>query len=362
MLKKYMALAFIAVLLVAGCGKADKQKADAKKTQGEERVINVQAKQVEKKKLKPYIETIGTLNPNDVVNLSSEADGVLKVIHVDEGSIVKKGDLLAELDDTDYKLDLRRNDAALKQTEITVANLRAEYQRKMALYNGHLVTDQQIEDISTRLSIAESEIEKAKVAIAISKQRLSKTKIYAPIGGNIKERKVSAGDFVRTGMLVFVIIQNDTLKLDFTVTEKDIGRIVKGQEVAFKVDPFPGKVFHGRVNIVYPNLDDRARTLAVEALVDNSKGSLKPGLFANILLYTGSPRDTLAVPVIALMYDSDKVKVYVVEGERVKERFVKTGNKHDELMEITEGLKATDIVVFAGQQNLSEGTKVNVAR
>jgi len=122
--------------------------------------------------------------------------------------------------------------------------------------------------------------------------------------------------------------------------------------------------FKGRLSIIYPGLDERTRSLQAEALINNSGGLLKPGLFARVIIYTGDTREANVVPVNALLYEGDKVKVFAIEEDRAKERYVKVGNKYGGVMEIIEGIKAGEKLVIAGQQNLSEGVKVrvNVAR
>jgi len=100
----------------------------------------------------------------------------------------------------------------------------------------------------------------------------------------------------------------------------------------------------------------------VEALIPNGQDELKPGLFAKVRLYTGDEQDTVLVPVTSLLYEGDRVRLYVIEGTTARERAVKLGNKYGEFMEISSGLKAGEMVVVAGQQNLSEGAKVSVEK
>jgi len=327
-----------------------------------EKVVNVRIQAAEKRALRQFIETTGTLNPNEEVLVSAETDGILKEVKVDEGAAVSKGMPMAALDDTDYLLEVQKAEAALKQAEATLANTRLEYQRKEKIFKEQLVTQQQFDDVTTRLSLTEADAEKAKAALSLAKQRLAKTKIYSPIGGAVKEKRVSAGDYVRNGSNLFVIIQNNPLKLAFTVNEKDSGRLARGQEVLFTVDAFPGREFKGKLSIIYPNLEEKTRTLQAEASVPNPEGLLKPGLFAHLQLYTGADKDTIVVPAISLLYEGDITKIFVVEGAQAKERLVKSGQKYGEFVEIIDGAKEGEQVVVVGQQNLAEGVKVNVAR
>lgn len=368
-------LASCCLLSLAACAK-NESKAIAEKK------INVQVWAAENKKLRASVDTIGTLNPNDEVTVSAELDGVLKDIRVEEGTPVSKGSMLAAIDDTDYSLEVKRAEAALRQAEATFENTKLEHQRKEALLKEELITKQMFDDISTRLDISGAEADRARSALLLSKQKLTKTKIYAPLSGFIKEKKVSVGDYARNGVQLFKIIQNNPLKLNFTINEKDAGRIKTGQDINLKVDSFPDKDFSGKVSVVYPHLDDRTRTLQVQALVPNNNGVLKPGLFANVTLYTGPPKDTLLIPVTALLYEGEKVRVFVAAEGIAKEKVVKIGQKYTikteagiqkpedgmqrsevrEYTEILEGIKEGEKVITVGQQNLSDGVKVNVAR
>lgn len=356
------------LLFFTGCAKNETKAVADKK-------VNVQVYAAEKKQLRPSVETIGSLNANDEVIVSSEVDGIIKNIMTNEGTPVSKGTLLALIDDMDYSLDLSRSEAGLKQAEAGFENTRLEYKRKEALYKEELITQQQFEDVSARLAISGAEVERAKSTLLLARQRLSKTKIYSPISGIVNEKKAAAGDYARNGTPLFKVIQTNPLKLDFTVTEKDAGRIKAGQEVVFTVDAYPEREFNGKVSIVYPSLDEKTRTLKIEALAPNAAGALKPGLFTKVMLFTGAPRDTIVIPVTSLLYEGEKVRVFIAEGDTAKERLVRIGQKYSvksaggsqqpvvkEYTEIIEGLREGDRVITVGQQNLSDGVKVNVAR
>jgi membrane fusion protein (multidrug efflux system) len=340
-------------LFVAGCKKKE-AKGEPVKT------INVQLEAAQKRSLRPYIEAIGTLDPSEEVTISAEIEGVVREVRVSEGSAVSKGMVLAVIDDIDLSLEQKRAQAALKQVQATLANTEVEYKRKEALVKEELVTKQAFEDVATRLALADAEVDRAKAALSLANQKLAKTKLYAPLPCFVKEKRISPGDFVKNGTPLFVVIQSNPIKLHFTVPERDVGKIRVRQEVTLKVQAFPDRDFKGTVNIIYPNLEEKTRTLKVEALVPNGDGLLKPGLFAKVILYTGEAKDMVVAPITSLLYEAEKVRLFVVEGDQAKERPVKLGNKYGEVVEITEGLSEGDKVVTAGQQNLSEGARVRV--
>jgi RND family efflux transporter MFP subunit len=345
---------FFAVFIVGGCEKKEVLPP-------EERRINVSVQAAEKKSITPFIEAIGTLNPYEEVIISAEVEGILREVRVDEGSSVSKGMVLSVIEDTNYRLEVKKAEAILRQAEAALKNTVLEHTRKETLYNEQLVTRQRFDDVTARLSIAEAELERAKAALSMANQRLSKTIIHSPLSGVLKEKKASAGDYVRSGTNVFVIIREDPLKLNFTVPERDIGKIKTGQNIILNVAAFPERDFRGKVSVIHPSIDEKTRTLQIEALIPNP-GLLKPGMFANVTLYTGLPKDIVVVPITSLLYEGELIKVFVVENDRAHERIVKVGQRYGEFTEIMDGIGAGEMVVIRGQHNLFEGVKVNVAR
>jgi membrane fusion protein, multidrug efflux system len=327
-----------------------------------ERLVNVRVWPAEIKRVQPYLETTGTLKADEEVIVSSEVDGIVRKLLVEQGTAVGMGTLLAEINETDYRLDWKRSDAALKQAQASLENSKAEYKRKESLFKEELITKQQFDDISTRVALAEAELERVKATLAISREKLVRTKIYSPLVGAVKEKKVSVGDYVRNGTPLLQLIKINPLKLSFTISEKDVADLKIGQEVVFTVDAFPGKPFKGKVRLLYPNVEERTRTLQAEAIVPNANHLLKPGYFTRVQIFTQAAQDSVVVPITSLLYDGATIRIFVVHDNKAQERIVKKGNKYGEYMEILEGLKEKEQVVVVGQNNLSEGVKVHVAR
>lgn len=350
-----IAVAVSALCFTGGCAKK-KEQAKA------EKINNVKVWTTEKRSVRPYIDTIGNISPNEEVTVSSEVDGILKSIPVDEGTPVAKGTVLARISDTDYRLLVSNAQAALKQAEAALANLKIEFNRKEALLKEELVTRQQFDDVSTRLTVAAQDFDRAKVALSLAEEKLSKATISSPMKGIIQEKKVTSGDFIRASMPILSIVQIDPLKLSFTITEKDVGAIKTGQEVTFTVDPFPTKEFIGKLSIIYPSLDERTRTLKAEAVVQNSDMTLKPGFFAKVRIFTGAAKEAVVIPVTSILYEGSKVRVFLREGDTAKEKFLKVGGKYGDMIEVIEGLNGGESLIVIGQNNLADGVKINVVK
>lgn len=355
---KWMFLVLISAIslsfFLVSCGKEKKVEA--------ENLINVEVVPAETKTIQNYIATTGTLNADEEVTVSSEVDGIVKIIRAREGFPVAAGAVMAEINAVDYLLDTKRSEAALKQAEANLNNVKAEYQRKESLFKEELITKQQFDDLSMRVALAEADVSRAKAALETSRERLARTRIFAPMSGLVKERRISVGDYVRNSSPLFQLIKVDSLKLNFTVGEKDTAALKTGQKVIFTVDSFPERTFEGSVSMLYPHVEERTRTLQAEALVPNKGYLLKPGLFARVTIQTDAPRDALVAPSNALLYDGNIIRVFIAEGDIARERVVKVGIPYGESVEIVEGLKAGEQIVVVGQSNLTEGVKLNVAR
>ncbi|MFO7569058.1 MAG: efflux RND transporter periplasmic adaptor subunit, partial [Smithellaceae bacterium] len=162
-----------------------------------ERLVNVRVWPAEIRRVQPYLETTGTLRADREVIVSAEVDGTVERIRVEEGDVVSAGALLAEIRDTDYRLDWVRAKAAFQQAQASLSNTQAEHGRKTTLFEEGLMTRQLFDDVSTRMALSEAELERADATLAIARERLARTKIYSPLAGSVKEKKVTVGGYVR---------------------------------------------------------------------------------------------------------------------------------------------------------------------
>ena len=343
------------VLLGAGC---TKKKEEAKA----EKIINIKVITTQKMPVRPYVEAVGTLEPWDEVIISPEVDGIIKEIPVEEGFPVTKGMFLLKINDIDYRLGVQTAEAALGQAQAGLNNAKIMFDRMEALYKQSGVSKQDFDNASTRLDVSVQDVERAKAALSLAKERLSRVILRSPINGMIKQKAVTTGMFVKTGMPLLNLIQIDPLFLTFSVTEKDVGTLKRGQDVVFSVDAFPNREFKGKVDIIYPNVDEHSRMLKVEALIPNRSLELKPGFFSRVMVYTGAQKEAVLIPITSILYEGTKVRVFLNENNKARERYLKLGRKYGEMMEITEGLQAGEKLVVVGQNTLTDGVNVRVVK
>jgi membrane fusion protein, multidrug efflux system len=343
------------VFLGAGCT-TKKEEAKA------EKIINIKVITTQKKTVRPYIEATGNLQPWDEAIISPEVDGMLQEIPVEEGFPVTKGMVLAKINDIDYRLAVQTAEAALGQAQANLSNAKVMFNRMDALYKQSGVSKQEFDNASTRLDLAAQDFERAKAALALAKERLSRVFIRSPLNGWVKLKGVTTGMLAKTGNPIMSVIQTDPLFCTFSVTDKEFGALKAGQDVVFSVDAFPGREFKGKVDIIYPNVDEHSRMLKVEALIPNKSLELKPGLFARVTVYTGAPKEAVLIPITSILYEGTKARIFLNENSKARERYLTLGKKYGEMMEIAEGLQAGEQLVVVGQNTLTEGVNVRVVK
>ena len=184
-----------------------------------------------------------------------------------------------------------------------------------------------------------------------TRQISADTPIYSPIGGTVVQRKIGPGQFISSGATdpVFVVGDLSTVWLTAFVRESEAADVRLGQEIDFTVLALPGRNFKARIDYVAAAIDPSTRRLLVRATIDNKDGLLKPEMFANVTIYAGEDRASVAVPKQALIYEGEHVRLWVAHDDKSLElRQIQTGLTNGDFVEARTNLKAGEKVVTKG--------------
>lgn len=293
------------------------------------------------------IHTVGSLQSDESVLISSEIAGRIAEISFAEGQHVETGDALVRLN------------SALTQAEIDDVRARlalaeANHRRTSQLARGGNATQRANDE-------AVAELATARAALALVEARFSKLSIRAPFSGVLGVRKVSVGAYLNPGVEIVNLEKIDTLKVDFKVPETYLARVRVGQPVELSVDALPGRQFSGTIYAIDPQVDVNGRALRIRARLPNPELALRPGLFARIAIKSTQERETVFVPEEAIVPRGEATFVYRVDDGRALETRVTLGARLAGEVEVREGLEAGAVVVTAGQHRLSDGAVVEVA-
>jgi membrane fusion protein, multidrug efflux system len=289
------------------------------------------------------IETTGTLRANEEVQLVGEANGRITQVLFDEGSVVRKGQLLVKIND--QELQAQRN-STLQRLQLAETG---ESRRARLLAIGG-VSQEEFDQIRNEVGVLRAEVQRIDAQIA-------RTEIRAPFGGTIGLRSVSPGSFLSSQSPVATLRQVDPIKLDFDVPERYAGRVTVGDVVTYRVQGSPDE-HRATVYALEPGISAETRTLRVRARGANPGGALRPGGFAQVGLTLQQIPDALMVPTTAIVSAQDRTLVYVVRDGKAEPRPVETGVRTAGRVQIVSGIAAGDSVITAGLQSLRPGAPV----
>jgi cobalt-zinc-cadmium efflux system membrane fusion protein len=329
------------------------------------------------------------LVPEDrMANIGPVHEGRVVHLYVGQGSVVRKGQRLADLEsadidqaEADYLKALADFDNARRTSTAEVKFAQATYDRTKMLYEKTITAGKNVEaaehDLEMAKAAAASNLAQTKAALTSTRRHLlilglkdseidglankpgltSVFSLNAPISGIVVERNGTLGATVGTDANVFKIIDISQVWIDGNVFEKDLERVRLGQEVKVTVTAFPGTTFTGKVILVSSVVDPDTRSVKVRTAVSNPDGRLKPDMFANVAIVTDQHRAAISVPQSAVLKDGDKSVVFVVDGNGYKKVPVNVGIEGNDRIEIAEGLKAGDKVVVKGNYLLLQQSK-----
>ena len=326
------------------------------------RSIPVRTATVETRDLAETLSLTGTLDPRAQVTVVPELSARLERVLHNEGDRVTRGQLLAVLDDADFRLARDRAKAALDVAEANRAHARAEKERADSLLKTGGITDKDHLAAQVAVQVAEASTAQARTELAIAERQVSRTQIVAPIGGRIAKRHADAGAVVNAGTPLYTIVDDAIFEFRSSVASGDFGKVKVGERVKVTVDALPGFVTEGQVDRIAPQVDQRSRSFEVIIRVPG-RPQLVSGLFARAEVKVRDVPGSLTVPPSALLRDGSdpsKAQTYVVAGNKVERRDVTVGVEVPDAVQVTNGLKAGEVVVVDPPSALGPGTQVQV--
>lgn len=297
-------------------------------------------------RVEDQVEALGTLIANEQVAIAPEVSGRIVAFHFQEGQEVKAGDDLVDLDPAIAAADLKQAQANLSLAEDV-------FERSQTLVQRGAGTQVALEQATAQLAVARANVTSAETLLA-------QLKLKAPFAGVVGLRTTSVGTIVPAGQAVTTLTSLDPMKVDFSIPELFLPVLKTGQSIDVVVDAVPDRRFRGEVYAIDPVVDVAGRAVRLRATIANGERVLRPGLFARVALTTAIRDDAVVVPETALVAAAtgQEAAVYVVTEERAAMRVVATGRRFDGKVEITEGVKAGEQVVTAGQARLRDGARV----
>ena len=347
-----------AVVIAAGCNSKNDasagQKPDAAKPAAQPAAqapkppagLPVRAVPVEVGKVSDEVSAVGSLLAEESVVIRPEIDGRVVSLHFQEGQAVTAGTRLVSIDNSEYDAQAAAVRADLKTEEQRLSRTRELHQQNFISKDA--------------LDVQLGAVDRLKAHLAEAESRVAKTVIRAPFSGTVGLRMISPGAYVKAGTDIVRLESIGTIKADFRIPELYMSKVGSNQEIAVRLDAYPGEEFRGRIYAVEPVIDEQTRTILMRARIPNKGNKLKPGMFVRVAVTLANRANAIIVPEQAIWpQGTDNFVFRVVEGKAALTK-VQIGNRQPGRVEIVQGLNAADTVVTEGQIKLRDGAPVMV--
>ncbi len=347
---------------------------------------------VKRKTIIEAVEASGTVNPVNTVDIGSQVSGMIKEIYVDYNSKVKKGQLLAQIDPSLFQAQVDKARGDLEAARSNKAKVEAmlvydkkNYERYKKLYTKNYVAKSDLDlaeatyksDLA-QIAAAQGTINQAQATLQNNLTNLRYTRIVSPVDGIVVSRAVDVGQTVAASFqtpTLFQVAQDLTnMQIEVNVSEADIGRIKKGQEVEYTLDGYADEVFHGKVTEVRiaPTTVSNVVTYTVIVDVDNKDQKMIPGMTANVSIITNKRENVICVQTDALRFTDKELTggkkykdqgLWVIKDNKPQRITIKTGAKDSDRTEIiSENLKENDRVILKKRSEQDQKTQTRKPR
>lgn len=343
--------------------------------------INWETTVVARNSMSNMVSATGTVEPVTKVDVGTQVSGIIDKIYVDYNSIVKKGQLIAEMDKVTLQAELESQEAQLASAKAEYEYQQKNYARSKVLFEKQLISDSEYELATYNYEMAKSAYEKSQADIVKVRRNLGYAVINSPIDGVVISREVEEGQTVAAGFetpTLFTIAKDLTeMQVVADVDEADIGQVAEGQRVSFSVDAYPNDMFEGVVTQVRLEATEESNVITYEVVISapNPDLKLKPGLTATVSIYTLEKDNVLTILPKALKFVPDQAlaeaneiilqpvhvdnpalqkTVWVKNGQTLQEKEIQVGTSTTALLEVISGLSEGDEVVVAMESSKRE--------
>lgn len=350
-------VALILAIGLSGCGSKPDTPAGAKPASPPPTLITTTS--ARSMALDVTEDTLGTLEALIDPKIGAEVAGRVTRVLAHSGERVRRGQLLAELDASDFEIQGGADAAEMARLEALVAQAERFAARQQDLVAKGFIARNGAEDSLAQRDALRAQLATARARNQATRNNLGRTRVLAPADGVIETQIVSVGDYVKVGDPLFRLISNRVLRAHLPFPESAAGRIRAGQPVRLSLPHAPGRVIRGRVEDVKPTINDSSRALDVLVRVDNEDALLSGGT-VNASVITGSKPAAVVVPEQSVVLRPAGKVVYVIADGKANQRIVEAGIKRDGLVEIVKGLSAGETLAEDGAGFLTDAASVTV--
>lgn len=318
---------------------------------------------VQRQALERTLPITGTLRPLVEAEVKARVAGELTEVSVREGQAVAQGQVLARIDPTELRARVSARAAEVEAARSQLSLARQTLQQQQALATQGFISKNALQSAESSFEVARARLRTAQAELALARQDLEKSVIYAPFSGTVAARLAEPGERVALDAPVLRLVDLSRLALEAPVAAENIAAVRVGQPVTFRVQGFGERDFTGRVERINPTTTEGSRSIALHVIVDNPERVLRGGLFANGSLLLERIEEALPVPVSAVREEGGQAYVYAIQDDALLRMPVELGLENRRgFVDARSGLRPGDVIVRTNLGQLREGAQVRVTR
>jgi len=322
----------------------------------------VKVAEVIRVEIAPQVQLIGTAQPKLTSILASDIEGIVEKFDVSEGDFVKKGAVLAHLEDSLLRIELKGAQANKADTEAQLTRARADLQRSSKLLATETIADKQYTDNLAEVQSLEARVRRLEAEIEHIQDSIAKKIIRAPFSGFVVNEHTEVGQWIEKGGPIVTLADLSIMEILVEVPERYVPKLVLGGSTQVTVDALNPERFTGKIAAIIPVGDSASRTFPVKVSVANSNNQIKGGMLCRVSLAIGKASSVLAVPKDAVVNLGQSHLVYVVQEGVAKALPVQLGNASESMIEIKGGIEPGMQVVTRGNERLRPGQPVQIIK
>jgi membrane fusion protein (multidrug efflux system) len=360
-----VAAAGLAAYFFAGDGRAARNaekaasKSEARKA-GAARSVLISTVTAQPRTLEIYEEVVGSLENVIDPKIAAEVAGRVTRVLGFTGKKVKRGELLAEIDAQDFEIQSRGDTAEIKRLQALLANQERVVERQQKLVGQGFISQNALDEALAQRAVLREQLAAARARAESTGRSLGKTKVVAPIDGEIETQVVAAGDYVKVGDPLFALVGTQRMRAHLLFPESAANRIRPGLKVRLESPAAPGRAIESAIDEIKPTVNAGNRALDAIVRFEANGGAFRGGGSVNARVVIEIKRDALMVPEESVVLRPAGKVVYVVRDGRVAQRVVETGLKQEGLQEIVKGLSAGEVIATDGAGFLSDGAAITL--
>jgi RND family efflux transporter MFP subunit len=316
--------------------------------------------EVKEQTLQKPVTIVGAVQPLKRSTIASEIAGLVEDFPVEEGDVVKKGDLLAKLRTESLEIDLREAKAQKAEAEARYRLAKRNLERFQELYKKGVASLQQLQDTETEKDAMSARLSQLEAQIDNHDYDLARSNIVAPFDGYITAEHTEVGQWIVVGGPVVELIDINTAEIDVEVPERYISQIRLGDYADVIFDALPDLLIGGKITSIVPQADRESRTFPVKVVVDNKDGLIKSGMVARVSFLIGEPSLVKLVPKDAIVEQNKSNFVYVVNDGSASPVQVNTGIAIRDLIQIIGPVEKGQLIVIRGNERLRPNQPVKI--